>query len=163
LTDGLSDGAEADGVRQRHWGARGRDVAFDAVFPGGSPALPMRAPRDSGDGEPRLEGRSRPPRDRHLGGGGFLVAFGRPMCKMTPLALLPDVDDAGDAGWLQRGRAPELGWREEGPRVRSAANREGVLQELAAPERSWREPMHGLRPGARPTWAVGFLRARPVG
>jgi hypothetical protein len=45
------------------------------------------------------------------------------------LALLLDVDDANDTGRLQRGRAPELGRRDEGPRVRSAGDR-GV--ELAA-------------------------------
>jgi hypothetical protein len=41
--------------------------------------------------------------------------------------LLLDAGDANDAGWLQRGRAPELGRRDEGPWVRSAGDREVEL------------------------------------
>jgi hypothetical protein len=39
------------------------------------------------------------------------------------LALLLDVGDANDTGCFQRDRAPELGRRYEGPRLRSASDR----------------------------------------
>jgi hypothetical protein len=57
-------------------------------------------------------------------------------------------EDAVGAG--QRGRAAELGRGDEGPRVRSAADREGVLQELAAGagmdlEGRMRQWHHGVR------------------
>jgi hypothetical protein len=50
---------------------------------------------------------------------------------MTPLALLPDTGHAGNV-LASRGRDSKFGRCDEGSRIRSGADRQGMLQELAA-------------------------------
>jgi hypothetical protein len=70
-------------------------------------------PRDSSGGEPRLEAPE--PATARIG-----ISAVAPSCSDggDALALLLDVGDANDTGWLQRGRAPEFGRRHAVARVR---------------------------------------------
>jgi hypothetical protein len=90
-------------------GVTAAGVAFHAVLSGGASALPITRigpPRASGGGEPRLEvPEPATAENGDLDAGAGSVLRWR-MCKMTPLAPLPDV---GDAGSLRHGRAAELG------------------------------------------------------
>jgi hypothetical protein len=114
-------------------GARGRGPAFMQGF-----RVVRRIANDANRGLSGFGRRRATPRGAGAGDldTGARSVFEWRMCKMTPSRCCSTSATQNDTGLLQRGRAPELGRGEEGPRVGSAADRERVLRELAARART---------------------------